>query len=83
MEQYPDYRANEERDMYQYYKSLDYSKIKDYTVLFSNHNEFINALTQQNHPFHKEAMQIRANRQEKKVIELVDTNGEITLLRTI
>ena len=61
-EEYPDMRYHEERRQYEYYKSLDYSKCKDWSVLFSTHIEYVNALNKMSHPFHKEAVIIKNNR---------------------
>ena len=62
MNRYPDNRYNDEREMYEHFKSLDYSKQIDWKILFSDFNSYMRALKEMAHPFHKEAMQIRQNR---------------------
>jgi len=63
---YPDYRSTQEQEMYEYYKSLDYSQCSDWSVLFSSHKDFCNALHHTLHPFHNEAQTIKANKDRNK-----------------
>lgn len=57
-----DYRSTQEQEMYEYHKSLDYSNCKDWSVLFSSHKDFCNALHHTLHPFHNEAKTIKRNK---------------------
>lgn len=57
---YPDYRAIEEQNMTQYFQEQDYSNVSDWSVLFSDHKSFCNALHHTNHVMHKQAKQIKA-----------------------
>lgn len=57
---YPDYRAIEEQNMTQYFQEQDYSNVSDWSVLFSTHQDFCNALHHTNHVMHKQAKQIKA-----------------------
>lgn len=59
---YPDYRLQKEQEMYEYFKSHDYSKERNWKLLFSSQGTYLKACTEMSHPFHKEAMQIRKNR---------------------
>lgn len=52
----------QEQEMYEYYKSQDYSNVKDWTVLFTTHQDFCNALHQPKHYFHNEAKMIKRNK---------------------
>lgn len=76
MNMYPDYRSQNEQEMYEYFKSKDYSKERKWQILFSSHNGFLKAIKDMTHPFHKEAMQIRENRVAKRSYAGVDGNGD-------
>ena len=65
---YPDYRAIEEQEMTQYFQEQDYSNVSDWSVLFSTHQDFCNALHHTNHVMHKQAKQIKANKDRNKNI---------------
>ena len=64
-----EYRFELEEAEYLYLKSLDYSKITDYKILFSSQKEYIKALLNRTNPFHTEAMQIRKNRQSAGLLK--------------
>lgn len=60
-----DLRYHTEKEMYEYYKSLDYSDVKDYRVLFSNREDYMKAVKDRNHAFHDEALIIWKNRNKQ------------------
>jgi hypothetical protein len=79
MNDYPDYRLRDEEEIYDFYRGIDYSKVYDWKVLFKTHSGYVKALVDMDHPFHKEARQIRDNRSKRSnlVITSIDENGDI------
>lgn len=69
-----DYRSTQEQEMYEYHKSLDYSNCKDWSVLFSTHNDYLRAIKDMSHYFHKEAQQIWNNRQSYVVMGNINSS---------
>lgn len=59
-----------EQEMYNFYKSKDYTNVTDWKELFSSHIDYINARNNRNHYFHKEAMQIFKNRRKAGIISV-------------
>jgi hypothetical protein len=60
------WRVQDEEQMYHEARTRDYSKVTDWSVLFSNANSYYHALVNMKNPFHKEAMQIRENRKRER-----------------
>lgn len=69
-----DYRAFDEQAEYEYFKSKDYSKEKNYKVLFSDLESYLRAVRDMKHYFHKEALQIWKNRTAKNHLVFGETS---------